>query len=60
MAAKRHFFFFSDYEGELADAVREGRRKEFARFKAFTDPAMREKIPDPNAASTFEAIQAAT
>lgn len=48
------FFFFSDYEGELADAVREGRRKEFARFKAFTDPAMREKIPDPNAASTFE------
>ncbi len=53
-ASQTPFLFFSDYEGELADAVREGRRKEFARFKAFSDPALREKIPDPNAVSTFE------
>jgi 1,4-alpha-glucan branching enzyme len=34
--------------------VREGRRKEFAAFERFSDPAMRAKIPDPNAAETFE------
>ena len=32
-----------------------GRRKEFARFAAFRDEAARERIPDPNAPSTFEA-----
>jgi maltooligosyltrehalose trehalohydrolase len=45
--ARTPFLFFCDFEGELADAVREGRRGEFARFKAFADPAMRERIPDP-------------
>ena len=49
------FLFFCDFQGELADAVREGRRKEFAAFAKFADPATREKIPDPNALSTFEA-----
>jgi maltooligosyltrehalose trehalohydrolase len=48
-----HFLFFTDFHDELADAVREGRRKEFARFEAFADPAAREKIPDPNAQETF-------
>lgn len=48
------FLFFTDFHDELADAVREGRRKEFAKFDAFTDPAARERIPDPNAPETFE------
>jgi malto-oligosyltrehalose trehalohydrolase len=48
------FQFFTDHHGELADAVREGRRKEFASFAAFSDSARREAIPDPNAAETFE------
>ncbi|MBW6533127.1 malto-oligosyltrehalose trehalohydrolase [Sphingomonas sp. RRHST34] len=48
------FLFFTDFHDELADAVREGRRKEFAKFDAFADEAARERIPDPNAASTFE------
>ncbi|MET0232420.1 MAG: malto-oligosyltrehalose trehalohydrolase [Rhodanobacteraceae bacterium] len=45
------FLYFTDYSGELAAAVRDGRRREFTRFAAFaaTD------IPDPNAISTFEA-----
>jgi len=47
------FLFFTDHKNELADAVREGRRKEFAHFAAFTHPETREKIPDPNAHSTF-------
>jgi maltooligosyltrehalose trehalohydrolase len=53
-ASPTPFFFFSDYTGELADAVREGRRQEFARFAAFSDPDLREQIPDPIASSTFE------
>jgi maltooligosyltrehalose trehalohydrolase len=47
------FQFFTDHHGELADAVREGRRKEFASFAAFSDPTRRAKIPDPNDAETF-------
>jgi maltooligosyltrehalose trehalohydrolase len=47
------FLFFADFDGELAEKVREGRRAEFARFPAFSDPAQREKIPDPIAKATF-------
>jgi maltooligosyltrehalose trehalohydrolase len=49
------FLFFTDFHDELADAVREGRRKEFAKFPAFSDPEARKAIPDPNAIETFEA-----
>ena len=48
------FLFFTDFHDELADAVREGRRKEFAKFAAFSDPQARARIPDPNARETFE------
>ncbi|WP_298090298.1 malto-oligosyltrehalose trehalohydrolase [uncultured Sphingomonas sp.] len=47
------FLFFTDFHDELADAVREGRRKEFAKFDAFADPEARKRIPDPNARDTF-------
>jgi maltooligosyltrehalose trehalohydrolase len=47
------FLFFTDHHDELADAVRDGRRQEFKKFKAFIDPKMREKIPDPNDPATF-------
>src|SRR4051794_30639044 len=53
-ASPTPFQFFTDHHGELAEAVREGRRREFAGFAAFADPQRRQKIPDPNAASTFE------
>jgi maltooligosyltrehalose trehalohydrolase len=53
-AASQPFLYFCDYEGSLADAVREGRRAEFSRFRAFADERARERIPDPNACSTFE------
>jgi malto-oligosyltrehalose trehalohydrolase len=52
--AAEPFLYFCDYEGELADAVREGRRREFERFPEFADPASRERIPDPVAPDTFE------
>ena len=47
------FLFFTDFHDELADAVREGRRKEFSKFPEFSDPKKRERIPDPNARETF-------
>jgi maltooligosyltrehalose trehalohydrolase len=46
-AAQTPFLFFADWEGEAAHLTREGRRKEFAHFKAFSSPELREKIPDP-------------
>jgi len=48
------FLFFTDFHGELADAVRQGRRREFAKFASFADEQARARIPDPNEAATFE------
>jgi maltooligosyltrehalose trehalohydrolase len=53
--AESPFLFFCDFEKSLAQAVAAGRRNEFARFARFNDPAAREGIPDPNAATTFKA-----
>ncbi len=52
-AASTPFLFFCNFEGDLAKAVTEGRRNEFARFEQFRDESMRSRIPDPNAESTF-------
>ncbi len=54
-AASQPFPFFCDFHDPLADDVRAGRRREFARFAEFRDPAARARIPDPNAATTFAA-----
>ncbi|WP_118181519.1 malto-oligosyltrehalose trehalohydrolase [Paraburkholderia phosphatilytica] len=51
----RPFMFFTDYEGDLAKAVREGRRREFAKFSAFADANQRATIPDPSHPQTFAA-----
>lgn len=47
------FLFFTDYQGDLANAVREGRRNEFADFSRFANPQIRQRIPDPNDIATF-------
>jgi maltooligosyltrehalose trehalohydrolase len=45
------FQFFSDHiDPEIADATREGRRREFASFAEFSG----EEVPDPQAEKTFE------
>lgn len=54
-AATTPFLFFSDHGGELGSNVSKGRREEFKSFAAFADPQTRERIPDPEALSTFEA-----
>jgi malto-oligosyltrehalose trehalohydrolase len=43
------FLFFTDFTGDLADAVREGRAREFAKFSSFGGP-----VPDPNAIETAQ------
>jgi maltooligosyltrehalose trehalohydrolase len=53
-AASTPFQYFTDHNPELGKLVTEGRRREFQAFSAFADPAVRERIPDPQAESTFE------
>ncbi|MBZ8132938.1 malto-oligosyltrehalose trehalohydrolase [Afifella sp. IM 167] len=48
------FLFFTDFQGDLADAVREGRRREFKAWARFSDPQARAEIADPNDPQTFE------
>ncbi len=48
------FFFFAHFGSNLAASVREGRRREFARFPEFRDEAARERIPDPGERETFQ------
>lgn len=54
-ASETPFFFFTDHGPELAEAVREGRRSEFARFPEFANSENRELIPDPNDVATYDA-----
>lgn len=53
----RPFYYFTDFHGELGRKVREGRRNEFRRWQSFQDAKSREKIPDPNAETTFQACK---
>jgi maltooligosyltrehalose trehalohydrolase len=50
-AATTPFLFFTDHNPELGKLVTEGRRAEFAHFEGFRG----ETVPDPQAASTYEA-----
>ena len=48
---RRPFQFFSDHDDPfIADATREGRKREFGEFTAFSG----EEMPDPQAPETFE------
>ena len=48
--ARTPWMFFSDHSGELGAAVRDGRRREFAKHGWST-----EQVPDPQDRATFEA-----
>ena len=50
---QRPFLFFAHFGGDLDDAVRSGRREEFAGFKGFAA----QDVPDPIAQETFENVQ---
>jgi malto-oligosyltrehalose trehalohydrolase len=55
--AREPFPFFCDFPGELGEAVRTGRREEFAAFPEFKDPVKRAAIPDPQAESTYRSAK---
>jgi maltooligosyltrehalose trehalohydrolase len=54
-AASTPFLFFVDYSDDpsLAQAVRDGRRREFAHFKAFSEQHGARQIPDPTIEEAF-------
>jgi maltooligosyltrehalose trehalohydrolase len=52
-SASAPFLYFTDHHEPLGHLVTEGRREEFRHFSAFTDPAARQRIPDPQAEATF-------
>jgi maltooligosyltrehalose trehalohydrolase len=53
-AAREPFPYFCDFgNAGLTDAVREGRRREFAEFPEFSDQRALERLPDPASRATF-------
>lgn len=51
----RPFLYFTDHQSkELAEAVRQGRRREFSKFEGFSSKEAQQKIPDPNDPATFQ------
>ena len=50
--SRQPFLYFTDHNDELAQAVREGRQKEFSEFALFAGEG-RATVPDPNAVKTF-------
>jgi len=51
---RQPFYFFTDYTGELAKIVREGRMAEAEGFGGLKAERSLADLPDPNAFSTFE------
>ncbi|HVJ41842.1 MAG TPA: malto-oligosyltrehalose trehalohydrolase [Dongiaceae bacterium] len=54
IGSRQPFLFFTSHNEALAEAVRQGRRKEFAQFPQFSAGNTLSKLPDPNAPETFE------
>ena len=54
-AASSPFQFFTDHSEDLGRLVSVGRQLEFAKFSSFSDPAIHERIPDPQSPDTFKA-----
>lgn len=55
--ATQPFPFFCDFHGELAEAVRSGRRAEFAHLPEFGAPDAALSIPDPLKLKTFQSAR---
>ena len=48
------FHYFADHEPDLAAKVRRGRLEFLEQFESLSDPEVRDAIPDPETAATFE------
>jgi len=53
LASSSPFAYFTSHHEGLGRLITDGRRAEFARFEAFSDPARRHEIPDPQDPETF-------
>jgi maltooligosyltrehalose trehalohydrolase len=53
VGATTPFPFFCDFDAERGAAVAAGRRRDLALYPGFGDPAIRGRMPDPNAEATF-------
>ena len=56
-SAPEPFAYFCDFDPRLAQAVCEGRKREFARFARFSSPGQAAQIPDPTDPGTMEAAR---
>ncbi len=54
-AASTPFLYFTDHHEELGRLVRQGRRREFARFAEYASEEGQSRIPDPQDEATFTA-----
>ena len=52
-AASSPFFYFADFEGELAQLVRQGRAESLRQFPSIAQPEMQARLPDPADPETF-------
>lgn len=49
------FLYFTSFKDtKLIQAVRQGRRREFADFPGYSDPVARKRLPDPNSKQTWQ------
>ena len=51
---QRPFYFFADFEGELALATKQGRKDEAEKFGGIPEGKTMEDLPDPGAEETFQ------
>jgi maltooligosyltrehalose trehalohydrolase len=56
-AASARFPYFTDLPGEVGARMRENRLNEFRHYQANHDPAVLERMPDPQAGETFLAAK---
>lgn len=54
-AASTPFMFFTDHNPDLGELIIKGRREEFRHFAAFREPAVLDRIPNPQKPSSYEA-----
>jgi maltooligosyltrehalose trehalohydrolase len=48
------FFYFADFKGELAQAIKQGRKAEAEKFGGMPEGKTAEDLPDPGAEDTFQ------
>jgi maltooligosyltrehalose trehalohydrolase len=53
-SASAPFQYFTDHDRDLGWRIAVGRRAEFAKFRGFSDPTVRQGIPDPQDPATFQ------